>query len=512
MDTLSVWRGTAAPSGFAMLSGDVTADVLIIGGGITGVTLAELLAEQKRDPKLKVVLLEAEEIGCGSTGNSTGNLYETVANGMRGIVSTWGVEVARQVAAERRAAVNFIEERCSQLPDVGFRRCPLVQWSDKSNAGEIENEFEALAAAGCPVDRTSGIPEPLPAPESDVIVLRNQAQFHPQAYIVAMAHRAVAAGASIHEHSRVLEVDTKARRAVTASGSVTAKEIVMATHSPKGIHLVHTEMPVHREYGIAFDWTAGAPPGPGTFWWKASDHLSIRTLQAGDRHYLICVGQEHKVGIHNAKAGMLALEQLARRFFGDRPITHRWSAQNYRGADGLPYIGRNHSDCFVATGFATDGLTWGTVSARLIAAELLGHKAAFADLVKPGRLSLVKGGKNILEGNALVVKQLVKDYLTQRQNEKLSELRAGDSAIVDAEGETFAAYRAPGGELFAVSNVCTHMGCKVHWNSVETTWDCPCHGSRFRPDGTVIEGPALAPLKRKHAPPLGDGNGGSATS
>jgi Rieske Fe-S protein len=108
------------------------------------------------------------------------------------------------------------------------------------------------------------------------------------------------------------------------------------------------------------------------------------------------------------------------------------------------------------------------------------------------------------------VKQLVKDYLTQRQNEKLSELRPGDSAIVDAEGETFAAYRAPGGELFAVSNVCTHVGCKVHWNSMEASWDCPCHGSRFRPDGTVIEGPALAPLKRKHAPQLGDGNGGSA--
>jgi Rieske Fe-S protein len=130
--------------------------------------------------------------------------------------------------------------------------------------------------------------------------------------------------------------------------------------------------------------------------------------------------------------------------------------------------------------------------------------------VKPGRLSLVKGGKNILEENALVVKQLVKDYLTQRQDEKLSELRPGDSAIIDAEGETFAAYRTPGGELFAVSNVCTHVGCKVHWNSVETSWDCPCHGSRFRPDGTVIEGPALAPLKRKHPPSLGDGKGGSA--
>ncbi len=506
METLSVWRGTAASTGYAMLAGDVTADVLIIGGGITGVTLANLLAEQKTANKPRVVLLEAGEIGCATTGNSTGNLYETVSGGLREIASRWGADVARQVANERRGAVAFIEERCSLLPDVGFRRCPLVQWADAAHAEDIRKEFDALAAAGCAVQRGGAVPAPLPAAEGEVLVLQSQAQFQPQAYLVALARRAAEAGAAIHEHSRVIELDPKARRAVTATGSVTAKEIVMATHTPLGVHLVHTEMPVHREYAIALEWTADAPPGPGTFWWKGAEHLSVRTLEAGGRHFLVCAGQEHKVGIHNAKAGLMALEEQARKHFGGRPVTHRWSAQNYRGADALPYIGRDHSGCFIATGFATDGLTWGTVAARLIAAELLGHEASFAQLVRPGRLSPVKGARNILEENVLVVKQLVKDYLTHRQGEKLSELKAGDSAIVEAEGETFAAWRAPDGELFAVSNVCTHVGCKVHWNSVETTWDCPCHGSRFRPDGTVVEGPAIRPLKRKHAPPLGDGS------
>lgn len=502
MDTLSVWRGTAPPSGFPPLAGDVQCDVLVIGGGITGVTLADLLAEQKTAKKPRVVLLEAGVIGAGTTGNSTGNLYETVSSGMREIVSRWGVEVARRVADERRAAVAFIAERCSLLPDVGFRRCPLVQWADRPQADALREEGEALAAAGCRVKRAQAVPAPLPAGGTEVLVLPDQAQFQPQAYVVALARRAAEAGAVIHEHSPVLEVDTKARRAVTATGTVTAKEIVMATHTPKGVHLVHTEMPVHREYALAYEWSDPQQPGPGIFWWKAEDHLSIRTLQAGARHFLVVAGQEHKVGIHNATAGEMALEMLARQYLGERPVTHRWSAQNYRGADALPYIGRNAADVFVATGFATDGLTWGTVAARLIAAELLGHKAAFAELVRPNRLSLVKGAKNIVAENVTVVKQLVKDYLTARQNEKLSSLLPGDSAIVDAEGESFAAYRAPDGELFAVSQVCTHVGCKVHWNSFEKSWDCPCHGSRFRPDGTVIEGPALAPLKRKHPPPL----------
>jgi len=510
MNTLSLWRGTAAPGGYAMLSGDVSCDVLIIGGGITGVTLADLLAEQQTASKPKVVLLEAGELGGGTTGNSTGNLYETVSNGLQEIAGKWGTDVARQVASERRAAVAFVEERCRQLPDVGFRRCPLVLWGDAAHNAYVRKEYEALAAAGCAVQSGGTIASPLPAAAGEVVVLRDQAQFQPQAYVVALARRAAQAGAAIHEHSRVLEIDAKARRVVTAGGTVTAREIVFATHSPKGVHLVHAEMPVHREYALALEWTADAPPGPGTFWFKGSEHLSVRTMQAGDRHYLVCAGQEHKVGIHNATAGLMALEALARQHFGDRAITHRWSAQNYRGADALPYIGRNQADCFIATGFSTDGLTWGTVAARLIAAELLGHKSAFADLVKPGRLSLVKGAKAILEENALVMKQLVKDYLTHRQTEKLANLAPGDSAIVDAEGETLAAYRAPDGELFAVSNVCPHLGCKVHWNSVETTWDCPCHGSRFRPDGTVIEGPALHGLKRKQASALGADPAGSA--
>jgi len=503
METLSVWRGTAAPTAFAPLGRDVTADVLIIGGGITGVTLADLLAEQQRDPKPRVVLLEAAAIGSGATGNSTGNLYETLSRGLREIVSHWDADVARRVVAERRAAVAFIEERCRLLPDVGFRRCPLLQWADDGHQHALHKEFDALRAAGCAAQSVDSVPAPLPAPAGHAVLLPGQAQFQPQAYVAALARRAAEAGADIHEHSRVLELDVKAKRAITATGSVTAKEIVMATHTPKGVHLVHAEMPVHREYAIALESLPCGPPGPGIFWWLADEHLSIRTTQANGRHYLVCVGQEHKVGIHNATAGLMALEMLAKKHLGERPVTHRWSAQNYRGADGLPFIGRVASGCFIATGFGTDGLTWGTVAARLIAAELLGHQAAFAELVRPGRLPLVKGARNIVEENVTVVTQLVKDYLTSRQGEKLAQLRPGDSAIIDAEGETFAAWRAPDGELFAVSNTCPHLGCKVHWNSVETTWDCPCHGSRFRPDGTVIEGPALAGLKRRHAPPLG---------
>jgi glycine/D-amino acid oxidase-like deaminating enzyme/nitrite reductase/ring-hydroxylating ferredoxin subunit len=496
MDTTSVWRGTARSPGFAMLPGDATTDVLVIGGGITGLTCALLLQQQGR----QVTLLEADEVGSGATGNSTGNLYETVSLGMQEILSRWGADVAKLVMSERREAIGYIEMHAQHGGDFGFRRCPLHLYAQDADARkQVDNEYDALQKAGASVELRREVPAGLPAPTGNVVVIAGQAQIQPQAYAVHLAQEAQRYGARIHEHSRVLELDEKKRTAVTATGTVKAKELVLATHTPKGLHVLpQAEMPVHREYGIALRMPF-ADPGRGIFWAKGAEHLSIRTLDANGERFLVVVGEEQKVGLHNATAVLMALEAQARKHFGEAAVAYRWSAQNYRAADHLPYIGRDPSGSFIATGFATDGLTWGTVAARVIAEELLGRaRPEEHELFKPTRITPVKGGKGLIEENALVVKQLVKDYLTRPQTEKLATLAPGDSAIVDADGGIVAAYRTPEGELLAVSPVCTHLGCKVHWNSVETSWDCPCHGSRFRPDGTVIEGPALKPLARKH--------------
>jgi glycine/D-amino acid oxidase-like deaminating enzyme/nitrite reductase/ring-hydroxylating ferredoxin subunit len=493
MDTTSIWRRTATGAGFAMLSGDTTCDVLVVGGGITGTTLALLLAEQGR----KVVLLEAGEIGSGTTGHSTGNLYVTTSDGISQIASDWDEDVAREVVQQRKAAMDFVEMQARHNVAARFTRCPLVLYTRfSSDQQQVEDEFQALQKAGCLVRLTDTVPGGLPPPSGKVMVLEDQAQFHPQAYVQDLARRAQQAGASVHEHSRVIELDASARTAITATGSVKAAEIVLATHSPKGFHFVHAEMPVHREYVIAYE-AGTVDPGPGIFWWQGDEGLSIRIVDTGEQRYLVAAGTEQKVGTHNAKAALMVVQQMASSYLAPGAEVARWSAQNYRSHDGLPYIGRDHTGCFIATGFSTDGLTWGTLAARGIAAQLQGNSDPFLDRCAPGRFTLAKGAGTIVEENLTTAKALVQDYLTKSQHEHLSSLSPGDSAIVEADGESFAAYRAPDGELFACSPVCTHMGCKVRWNSVETSWDCPCHGSRFRPDGTVIEGPAVAALKRK---------------
>lgn len=494
MDTTSVWRANAPRTAYPPLPCDTSTDVLVIGGGITGCTTALLLARAGRS----VVLLEGRDIGGGATGNSTGNLYETLSRGLAEIRSKWGDEVAREVAMQRRNAIGFIESIAQGAQDCGFRRCEhLLYATAEAQRGSILSEYEAIQAAGSDVRLDMASRPGLPAPVREAVVIANQAQLQPQGYVVHVARLAAEAGAVLHENSPVVSIDWKARTASTAAGTVRAAEIVLATHTPAGFHPVQAEMPVHREYGIARAIT-GNDPGPGIFWWRGNEHLSVRTVDTPRGTFLVCVGQEFKTGDHNATAALMALEQLAAQELGAADTAWRWSAQNFRSADGLPYIGRDIRGAWIATGFGTDGLTWGTVAAHLIADGLAGRTPAFADLCKPGRFSPVKGGKTIAEEVGTMARAYVKDYLTHRQDEALASLAPGDSAIVKTEGETFAAYRAPDGELFAVSPVCTHMGCKVHWNSVETSWDCPCHGSRFGPDGSVIEGPAIVPLKRKH--------------
>ena len=158
----------------------------------------------------------------------------------------------------------------------------------------------------------------------------------------------------------------------TDKGKVTAREIVFATHSPKGVHLVQTEMIANREYGLAARIARNSFPS-GIFWGTGVERLSIRNVDVDDTTFLVCVGEEHKTGQENAKISLDRLESSAHAHFNVREVAFRWSAQNYSTADGLPYIGRDATGCFVATGFETDGLTYGTLAASLISDQIAGR-------------------------------------------------------------------------------------------------------------------------------------------
>ena len=468
-------------------------DVAIIGGGVTGLATAMRLLEAGK----RVTVLEALCVGEGSTGNSTGNLYATVSNGLRSVRSNWHDDAVREVVAIRRAALDEIERRVERYDfDCQFARRPLyfcLPHPNDEQQQKLEDEYEAALVGGLRAQLVEDVPD-MPLSVSRALRVENQAQFNPLRYAQELAKAVAGQGGQIFENTPATGVDAGEGTVSTPGGTVTADNIVFATHTPKGINLLQAEMEPSREYGVAAPLSGDAHP-EGIFWLLDSFH-SVRTYRYQEQAYLVVIGEKHETGHGASREGYYSnLEAYVRENFNAGNFSHRWSAQQYKSADLLPYIGRSaHDNVYVATGYAADGLTWGEVAAAVIGDLILGRETEAARLFNPRRFTPVKSAKTWAALNAGVARHLATDYFGLDKLDDLDRVAAGEGKVVEMSGKKVAVYRAPDNTLSVLSPVCPHMKCIVKWNTADLSWDCPCHGSRFRTDGSVIEGPAYGPL------------------
>jgi glycine/D-amino acid oxidase-like deaminating enzyme/nitrite reductase/ring-hydroxylating ferredoxin subunit len=477
MKKTSLWKDDAEASAYPPLQKDLTVDIAIVGGGITGLTAAHLLTVAGKS----VAVLEAWRVGDGTTGFSTGNLYATVEERLQTIQSKFGKETAHAIAASRTAAIGHIENLVRGFAiDCDFHRRPWRLLSETETDDKfLENEYKACLDLG--LDAYLDSTAPLPFNISKALRVENQAQFNPMQYAKALAAQTQKTGGAIFERTPVLRIKEGSPNLLyTENGTVTADKVIHATHSPKGVRFVHSLMGVYREYAIAVKLNAGNYP-EGIFWVMSQPHQhSIRsyTGRSGE-NYLLVLGEPHKVGHKKDNESCFRnLETYIKARFDVKSVDYRWSAQNYRSADGLPYIGavNDKADVYIATGFATDGLTYGTLAAMIISDLILGNENPWSKLY-----------------------DYMKDMPYRAEAQSVSDLQPGEGKTVVLEGEKFAVYRDEAGALHQVSAVCTHMKCIVNWNEEAKSWDCPCHGSRFTVDGQVIEGPAITNLPTRKA-------------
>jgi Rieske Fe-S protein len=177
-------------------------------------------------------------------------------------------------------------------------------------------------------------------------------------------------------------------------------------------------------------------------------------------------------------------------------LTHRWSGQVIETPDGLPYIGRSADHQYAATGYAGNGLTFGTLAGMMICDAILERSNPWTDLFDPSRKALTRGLWDYLKENVDYPYYMIRDRFAGVEAKSLRAVRRGEGKLIERNGAKVAAYRDHNGAMTLRSAICTHMGCAVDWNAAEQTWDCPCHGSRFKPNGDVIAGPAEAPLSK----------------
>jgi glycine/D-amino acid oxidase-like deaminating enzyme/nitrite reductase/ring-hydroxylating ferredoxin subunit len=479
------------------LKRNLTADTVVIGSGIAGLSTAYELAARGQS----VVVLDRGPIGMGMTARTTAHLTSLCDDSFDSLISARGLDVAKQFYASQQASIDRMESiQQSEGIDCGFR------WLDGylfpalgTDASVLDQSLEATRKVGMPVEDTKGLPfDGL----GHLRCLRypRQGTFHPLAYLAGLAKAIAARKGQLYADTAVTEVEEKDGAVVvkTEGGQeVHAADAVVATNSPINDRTaIHSKQAPYRTYAMAFKLLRDTLPD-ALYWDTLDDYHYVRLHPATAKSdWLIVGGGDHKSGeADDADIRFAAIEAWMRNLLPRLgKETHRWSGQVMNPVDFMAFTGRNpgNDHVYVHTGDSGQGITHGVVASLILSGLIVDGRHAWADAYDPSRKPAKSIGTYISE-NITALKNF-SEYVASGELDSVDELEPGHGAIVRDGTSKIAAYRDEKGKLFLRSAACTHLGCLVNWNSLERCWDCPCHGSHFAPDGTVLNAPAISPL------------------
>ena len=309
-------------------------------------------------------------------------------------------------------------------------------------------------------------------------------------------------GVAVFENSEVTETEADPLRVKANDEWIDTDYLVIATHVPLmgnagllGSALFQTKLAPYSSYVVGAALPKSALP-EAEFWDTSDPYYYLRVDAHGTSDYAIFGGLDHKTGQEeDTEARFAELIAMLLKLVPEARVDHRWSGQVVETHDGLPYIGEMADRQFVATGFSGNGTTFGTLAGVMATDAVFGRENPWQELFSVSRKKLRGGTWDYLKENVDYPYYLLRDRLAKAEGDSVADVQPGEGKILKIDGQRVACARDEKGEATLVSAVCTHMGCIVHWNSAERTWDCPCHGSRFKVDGKVLAGPAETPLE-----------------
>ncbi|MFG6147203.1 FAD-dependent oxidoreductase [Halobacillus sp. B23F22_1] len=492
-----LWTKEASLPSFDQLTDSLDTEVAVIGGGITGITTAYLLAKEGKS----VTILEADRILNGTSGHTTakvtaqhGLIYHELINHFGEDHAALYYKAQLDALTSMQATINELNASCEWSKQNAY-----LYATTKEGAKKLEREREAYERLNIPQASDSALP--FDSDATAVLSMADQAQFHPLLYLSTLLEEFLNLGGTVYENTTAVKVNEGEQIEISTNQEATLScdQLVICTHFPfyDGRGLYFSRMYAERSYVIAIepkkDWQGG-------MYLSIDDpKRSIRSANYQGKDILLIGGESHRTGEGGESLFHYnALEEFAERTFGIRAKLFQWSAQDLTTLDKVPYIGpirKNDKRVFLATGFRKWGMTNSRVAGDLITDYVMGRDSLYKTLFTPSRFKADPSMKEFLKNNSNVAAHLMEGKI-ELVGTRPEALLKGEGAVIQWKGERAGAYKDDNGELHVLDTTCTHMGCEVEWNSAEHSWDCPCHGSRFSFDGEVMEGPAKKPLKK----------------
>lgn len=493
--TISYWIATTKDTDYPILDNDITVDVVIVGGGLAGITSAYFL----KNEGLKVALIDADKIAKSTTGNTTAKITSQHNLIYEKIKKSMGDENVRQYADANETAIKTISDIITKeniACDFEWKDAYLYTHNEK-HVEKVQKETVAAKFAGIKADYMDQVP--LPFTVMAAMRFAGQAQFHPRKFVLAIADNLINSGVKIFENTRAVDIKegTKCEVVTDKGNKIIADHVVIASHYPfydgKGFYFARM-YPV-RSYLLGLKIEGDFPNG---MFIEAEDKpgRSLRCTPFAQGQLVLVGGEHHKTGHGDSTSAHYEnLRKFAKNTFTVKEELYHWSAQDYTTLDDIPYAGRLTSDTpniYVATGFRKWGMTNSVASALIIKDLIIKGQSHWQDVYNPQRGNVMASAATFVTQNADVAYQLISGKL-ENPDEDL-DIQEGEGKVVVYKGKRTGVYKDDKGNIHLLDITCTHMGCELQWNDAEKTWDCPCHGSRFKYNGDIVEGPALHTL------------------
>lgn len=490
----SFWE-TSANTNLQSTAKSTDYDTIIVGAGITGVTLAKELQNRGRS----CLIIEKENPGFGTTGGTTAHINNFFDASYDEIISDFGQDAALLLANSAKETIQYIKKNIiSYHISCDYSECSSFLFSAEEDQNKkLDDILESHKKVGIETVQSYDIPFSLDFIKA--IEIKGQAQFHPLRYINKLLKEYTNSGGDILTSCQVTNHENKKGivKITTSDGTAyTAKNLVWATHIPPGNNRFSVLLAPYRSYAVTLKLS-----NPLNAMAQGADlydpYHYMRYHKSNDDYYLIVGGFDHKTGDEsNTKKPFENLMAYVDANFKYKEVVAKWSSQFYQPADGLPFIGRmpGEDNIYIATGFTGNGMTFGSMTSLIIPDLLENKESELSKLLSPNRIKPVASAANVLDEVISATVHFVKDRFTAEKIAELDEIENGTGRIVKYEGKTFAAYRDQKSEIHLLSPICPHTGCTVVYNPSEVSWDCPCHGSRFDIDGKLLNGPALTDL------------------